>query len=177
MDKDRRSQLIDTIHYVLATATTPLTSVQVAQHPDMVAINAGVDNTSRLLWQLVKAKKKPFAIARIPYHGPGAPQWEYYDPTRLAPLIAKALVEPTEDEPEADSGNQELALNPMDFTDEGEFRGFDLDHPVATTDSILSEGGQSIKPDHSKPQGEPQSVRIDLPGIAITITYAATEAA
>lgn len=172
MNKEQRTRVIETIEYVLATASAPMTSVQIAQHPDMEAINAGVDNTSRLLWQLVTAKHKPFPIARIPYHGPGSPQWEYYDPSRINPLISNALRDDEQAEPEVNTVNPTLELNPLDFTDEGEFRGFGSTDPTQ-----LAVGTASETATHKR-SGEPspQSVRIDLPGIAITITYNETEA-
>lgn len=151
----RRNTLIYIIRRVLGTADRPLTSVEVAQHPDMAAVNAHSEETSRILWQLVARKKKYYPVARIPYDGPGAPQWEYYDPTRITPLKVE------KDEPE------QPVVEPQDepetYTLSAELSGFEF-NPVQFAPEPPAPPAQAAQP-------EPKTITIEVPG-GITVTIA-----
>lgn len=152
-------QIRDAIAAVLSKATHPMTSVQVAQHPDLVSLGVDTDDASRILWQMHKSKRQLHPIARIPYHGPGAPQWEYYDPNNLTPLVCASLNK--KPEPEVNTVNpSEFTFNPVEFTG----AGLNLPMDVKVEGAVESNEVEQLK-------AQPESVRIEAAGVVITITY------
>lgn len=170
--KSSRMYIRDAISKVLAQATDPMTSVQVSQHPDIAALGADADTTSRVLWQMLTSKKQEHPTARIPYHGKGAPRWEYYDPNRLNPLLVSMT---DKVEPEVNTVNPpEFEFNPVDFAHSGLFTARADPVDVSLTTDVKPSGGVEYKEsDHSKPypEREPESIRIEVQGVVITINY------
>lgn len=80
------------IRDVLAMATEPLTSPQIAGTLAVQQTGASIVEVSNALYNLMRLKRKAFPLKRLANPGKGQAQWQYYNPTVIKPLSVASKV-------------------------------------------------------------------------------------
>lgn len=109
----------DAIKVALDTATEPLTSDEVARHPEVQSLGLPHDMVSRELKALYDKSKKAWPLLRIPSSKPGRNKWEYFNP-RVVKLAhkEKAAPAPVNDVKSEPVPVPEFTFNPVEFVPE-----------------------------------------------------------
>lgn len=83
--KDETIILRDAIKDVLDSASEPLTTTAIAQHPAVSCLGLPENIVCGHVQRLYARKRKVFPLARVPHHGSGRATYAYYNPTVVQP--------------------------------------------------------------------------------------------
>lgn len=93
--------LREAIKDALEHATEPLSSAQIAQHEDIVALGVSTNRVSQELTSLFQRRRPLFPLSRV-VGGQGRPAYGYFIPRPESP-------------PEVNDGNSDFQFNPVEF--------------------------------------------------------------
>lgn len=114
---DATQLLREEVQRVLATATAPLTSLQIAEEPGVASLGLGSSRVAMEMTAIYMVKNKPYPLKRIPCSH-GRLKWEYFNPrvVKLAPTTLPVADRRAPEQPPVNAVNSnEFTFDPVAF--------------------------------------------------------------